>query len=108
MANGERKVSLMTHLTDVPGDAKIYVVVPGDTTPYYTTKDELLAGAGSTPHNAKVQYGGVPITVPAGFIGIVTNLNTIYSNVEYTVTGTELTITGGADTGELLLINGKY
>lgn len=105
---GEIKLSLMTHLSEVPGDAKIYIVVPGDSTPYYTTKDELLAGAGSTPHNAKVQYGGMPITVPAGFSGIVTNLNTIYSYVEYTITGTEMTITGGVEEGELLLINGKY
>lgn len=41
---GETKVSLMTYLDTVPDDAKIYVVKPGDTTPYYTTKAALLAG----------------------------------------------------------------
>lgn len=44
MASGETKVSVMTFLEDVPNDAKIYVVKPGDTTPYYTTKSALLAG----------------------------------------------------------------
>jgi len=48
---GEVKVSLMTYLDTVPDDAKIYVVKPGDTTPYYTTKAALLAGisGGTTP-----------------------------------------------------------
>ncbi len=51
MAAGEKKVSAMTFLADVPDDAKIYVVKPGVTTPYYTTKAALLAGisAGITP-----------------------------------------------------------
>lgn len=51
MAAGEKKVSAMTFLADVPDDAKMYVVVPGITTPYYTTKAALLAGiaAGTTP-----------------------------------------------------------
>lgn len=44
MAAGETKVSLMTYLASVPDDAKIYVVVPGDTTPYYTTKAALFDG----------------------------------------------------------------
>jgi len=48
---GETKVSLMTYLGTVPDDAKIYVVKPGDTKPYYTTKAALLSGiaGGSTP-----------------------------------------------------------
>jgi len=51
MAAGEEKVSLMTYLDTVPDDAKIYVVKPGDTTPYYTTKAALLSGiaGGTTP-----------------------------------------------------------
>jgi hypothetical protein len=44
MASSEVKVSVMTFLEDVPNDAKLYVVKPGDTTPYYTTKAALLAG----------------------------------------------------------------
>jgi hypothetical protein len=44
MASGEVKVSVMTFLEDVPDNAKLYVVKPGDTTPYYTTKAALLAG----------------------------------------------------------------
>lgn len=43
----EIKVSAMTFLDTVPDNAKIYVVVPGDTVPYYTTKAALLAGIGS-------------------------------------------------------------
>jgi len=48
---GETKVSLMTYLDTVPDDAKLYVVKPGDTTPYYTTKAALLDGisGGTTP-----------------------------------------------------------
>lgn len=51
MASNEVKVSTMTFLADVPDDAKIYVVKPGETTPYYTTKAALLAdiAAGTTP-----------------------------------------------------------
>lgn len=43
----EIKVSAMTFLDTVPDNAKIYVVVPGDPVPYYTTKEALLAGIGS-------------------------------------------------------------
>lgn len=51
MASGEKKVSAMTFLADVPDNAKIYVVKPGVTTPYFTTKAALLAGisGGTTP-----------------------------------------------------------
>jgi hypothetical protein len=44
MAAGETKVSLMTYLGTVPDDVKIYIVKPGDTTPYFTTKAALLSG----------------------------------------------------------------
>lgn len=52
----EIKVSEMTLLSSVPDDAKIYVVVPVDTTPYYTTKADLLAGisAGFFPDGSSI------------------------------------------------------
>ena len=39
----EIKVSEMAFLETIPDDAKIYIVNPGDTTPYYTTKAAFLA-----------------------------------------------------------------
>lgn len=60
------------------------------------------------PYNKKEIYTGIDITVPSGFSGIITNLTNIYSVVTFTVSGTNLSITGGVDNGELLLINGKF
>lgn len=58
MASGETKVSLMTFLDPVPNDAKIYVVIPGDQTPYYTTKAALLAGiSGDQTLNDTLGFG---------------------------------------------------
>jgi hypothetical protein len=44
MAVGEKKVSEMTFLESVPDNAKLYIVVPGELTKYYTTKAALLSG----------------------------------------------------------------
>lgn len=70
--------------------------------------DLISSGGGSTPHNQKILYEGASITVPLGFEGIVTNLNDIYADVTFTVSTTSLTITAGANSGEMILINGKY
>jgi len=65
-------------------------------------------GSGATPFNLKIQYSGSAITVNTGFTGIISNLNAPYENVTFTVSGTSLTITGGATVDDILLINGKY
>lgn len=67
-----------------------------------------VGGITITPYNVKVKYVGSIITVPAGFTGIITNLNDTYADVTFTVSGTTLTVTGGANNEEILLINGKY
>jgi|LakMenE01Jun11ns_1017448.scaffolds.fasta_scaffold9892975_4 hypothetical protein len=61
-----------------------------------------------TPYTATFIFDETPQTVPNGFTGIIVNLNNVYADVTFTVSGTELTVTGGADSGEKLLINGKY
>ena len=105
MAAGEKKVSLMDHIASAPNDSKFYIVL--DNGDYgYILKSELFAS--SRAYNATFIFDENPQTVPAGFTGIITNLNNIYANVTFTVSGTELMVTGGADSGEKLLINGKY
>lgn len=104
MPSGEIKVSLMTYLASVPDDARIYVVKIGDTTPYYTTKADLLNGV--VPKNLRAQYNGTSVTVPTGFtltrIISLNDPNTAYSG---TVTGTNLVITDGV-TDDIYLIDG--
>lgn len=51
----------------------------------------------------KVVFDETDITVPLGFSGSVINLNNTNSDVTYTVTGTLMTITGGADAGDVLI-----
>lgn len=58
MASGEKKVSAMDFLETVPDNAKIYVVIPGDTTPYYTTKAALLAGISGGSYNLQTITDG--------------------------------------------------
>jgi hypothetical protein len=63
---------------------------------------------GSTPYNASFIFDETSQIVPAGFTGIITNLNNIYSDVTFTLLGTNLTVTGGMEVDEKGLINGKY
>ena len=79
---------------------------PSASNPFATMAD--IGSVGATPFNTKAVFDETAITVPAGFTGIITNLNNTYSDVTFTVSGTSLTVTGGADGGDLLLINGKY
>lgn len=76
--------------------------------PILYSRNTLGGAVPMTPYNATFIFDETPQTVPAGFEGIVTNLNNIYAELTFTVVGTVLTVTGGADTGEKLLINGKY
>ena len=96
----EIKVSDMTLLTSIPDDAKIYIVKPGDTTPYYITKAALVD---SFVKISKIIFNELAVTVPAGFTGAVINLTQPNSTVTYTVSGTSMTITGGADDGDVLI-----
>ena len=96
----EIKVSAMTLLSSIPDDAKIYIVVPGDTTPYYTTKIDLLSSA---TRITKFIFDESVVTVPLGFSGAVINMTQPNSDVVYTVSGTSMTITGGADDGDVLI-----
>lgn len=65
MAVEEIKVSNMDLLETIPGDAIIYVVVPGDTTPYKTTKDLFLAGiSGGSQNLQQVNTEGAETTIP--------------------------------------------
>lgn len=89
------------------------VTIEGDSTVYFFSEfngwfTNSGGSGGSTPYNATFIFDESTRTVPAGFTGIITNLNNTNANVTFTVVGTVLTVTGGADSDEKLLINGKY
>lgn len=68
MAVGEKKVSLMSHITSAPDNAKFYVVLP-DGSYGYIEKSELLAGisGGTTPTLPQVlSEGDRPIRMSDG------------------------------------------
>ena len=61
------------------------------------------AGGSQSSFNKILSYDGNDITVPTGFTGTIFNLsNNLY--LEYTVTGTDLTITSGAEISDNLLL----
>ena len=64
---------------------------------------QIVSGGSGTNQLTKVVFEDTDITVPSGFSGAVINLNNTNSEVTYTVTGTLMTITGGADNGDVLI-----
>ena len=94
-------------------------------TPYLTvlgfTDDQIesiqnAVGANGTNHLAtmadvgsglsqitKFIFDESAVTVPLGFSGAVINMTQPNSDVVYTVSGTSMTITGGADDGDVLI-----
>lgn len=66
-------------------------------------------GGGATPYSLKIEYAGTDITVPSGLsVDTIINLTDIEKDVTSSVTGTDLTITGGAYSGDILYIDGSY
>ena len=63
-----------------------------------------IVTSSSTSFNSIVQWDGVStITVPTGFSGTILNYNN-GETVTYTVSGTDLTITGLAESGNKLIL----
>jgi hypothetical protein len=102
MASGEKKVSLMSHITSAPNDTKMYIVMP-DGSYGYILKSEFLSEISASNVLTKSVFAGTDITVPLGFSGAVINLNNTNADVTYTVAGILMTITGGADNGDVLI-----
>lgn len=102
MAVGEKKVSLMDHITSAPDSAKLYIVLE-DGSYGYILKSEFLSGISGSSGLTRTIYAGTDITVLSGFSGAVINLNDINTAVTYTVAGTLMTITGGANNGDILI-----
>jgi len=67
---------------------------------------QMYAGLGVDSRPKVVLWNGSStIDVPAGMsAGKITNLNDLGADVTYTVAGTDATITGGAESGQKLLI----
>lgn len=65
----EIKVSEMTELTSAPDNAKFYVVIPDNTTPYFITKENILKGQPYTNFQFKRKgYGNAGAIGEAGDI----------------------------------------
>jgi hypothetical protein len=79
MAAGEIKVSLMSHLSTAPGDAKMYIVMP-DGSYGYITKDEFLAGigGGSSGLSFHANVAAFPATGNTSTLYIDKSSNQIY------------------------------
>jgi hypothetical protein len=102
MAAGEQKVSLMDRIMSAPGNAKLYIVLD-DNSYGYILKSDFLSGVSGGSGLRKAVYEETDISVPAGFSGVVINLNDTNASVTYTVDGELMTITDGATNGDVLI-----
>ncbi len=89
-----------TGLTTDVLDALNNAYAPNASNPYVTLSQ--LGGSVSS-QITKIFFDESAVTVPAGFTGAVINLTQPNSTVTYTVSGTSMTITGGADDGDVLI-----
>lgn len=69
----------------------------------FTELYSLVSAIGSLSGLHTEVYSGATITVVLGFSGSVINLNDINTPVTYSVSTTTMTITGGANNGDVLI-----
>ena len=97
-------VSEMTFLESVPENAMIYVVIPGDDTPYFTTKENLINA--KVPINLRV-IGGELLEVPGNFIITrITSLNDINSEFTGEIDEDNMLSIVDAVEGDIYLVDG--